>query len=158
MRIMIGLLTFLSFVVIACKKDEPSTSSQTGVQTASQKDKKAAKAAISKFQTVEQIDQAMSELRSFWDDLLGRYQVKTHDSRIDRMVNIWNAYQCMVTFNFSRSASYFESGIGRGMGFRDSNQDLFLPDLKTYNLVVSNLSITAILKDKSLLTLILDQQ
>ena len=40
------------------------------------------------------------------------------------MVNIWNAYQCMVTFNMSRSASYFESGIGRGMGFRDSNQDL----------------------------------
>ena len=40
------------------------------------------------------------------------------------MVNIWNPYQCMVTFNMSRSASYFESGIGRGMGFRDSNQDL----------------------------------
>ena len=40
------------------------------------------------------------------------------------MVNIWNAYQCMITFNMSRSASYFESGIGRGMGFRDSNQDL----------------------------------
>jgi cellobiose phosphorylase len=40
------------------------------------------------------------------------------------MVNIWNAYQCMITFNVSRSASYFESGIGRGMGYRDSNQDL----------------------------------
>ena len=40
------------------------------------------------------------------------------------MVNIWNPYQCMVTFNMSRSASYFETGIGRGMGFRDSNQDL----------------------------------
>ena len=40
------------------------------------------------------------------------------------MVNIWNAYQNMVTFNMSRSASYFESGIGRGMGFRDFNQDL----------------------------------
>ena len=49
------------------------------------------------------------------------------------MVNIWNAYQVMVTFGLSRSASYFESGIGRGMGFRDSNQDLlgfvhFIPD------------------------------
>jgi adenylyltransferase/sulfurtransferase len=40
------------------------------------------------------------------------------------MVNIWNAYQCMITFNLSRSASFYESGIGRGMGFRDSNQDL----------------------------------
>ena len=40
------------------------------------------------------------------------------------MVNIWNAYQCMATFNVSRSASFYESGIGRGLGFRDSNQDL----------------------------------
>jgi cellobiose phosphorylase len=56
--------------------------------------------------------------------LLGKLQVSTPDEHTDRMVNIWNAYQCMVTFNMSRSASYFESGIGRGMGFRDSNQDL----------------------------------
>ena len=42
----------------------------------------------------------------------------------NRMVNLWNAYQCMVEFNMCRSASLFESGIGRGMGFRDSNQDL----------------------------------
>lgn len=40
------------------------------------------------------------------------------------MVNIWNPYQCVTTFGVSRSASFFESGIGRGMGFRDSNQDL----------------------------------
>jgi cellobiose phosphorylase len=52
------------------------------------------------------------------------YQVDSGDEKLDRMVNIWNQYQCMVTFNFSRSASFFESGIGRGMGFRDSNQDL----------------------------------
>jgi cellobiose phosphorylase len=50
--------------------------------------------------------------------------VKSGDDRLDRMVNIWNQYQCMITFCFSRSASLFESGIGRGMGFRDSNQDL----------------------------------
>ena len=56
--------------------------------------------------------------------LLGKLQVSTPDEHTNRMVNIWNAYQCMVTFNMSRSASYFESGIGRGMGFRDSNQDL----------------------------------
>ncbi len=56
--------------------------------------------------------------------MLGVLQVETGDEHADRMVNIWNAYQCMVTFNLSRSASFFESGIGRGMGFRDSNQDL----------------------------------
>ncbi|MBP3590615.1 MAG: glycosyl transferase, partial [Muribaculaceae bacterium] len=63
-------------------------------------------------------------LRGYWDDLLDRFSVSSGDERLDRMVNIWNQYQCMITFCFSRSASFFESGIGRGMGFRDSNQDL----------------------------------
>jgi cellobiose phosphorylase len=67
---------------------------------------------------------AFDHLRSYWDGLLGIYQVQTPDEHTNRMVNIWNAYQCMITFNMSRSASYFESGIGRGMGFRDSTQDL----------------------------------
>ena len=67
---------------------------------------------------------ASQALRDYWTDLLGTLQVETGNEHVDRMVNIWNAYQCMVTFNLSRSASLFESGIGRGMGFRDSNQDL----------------------------------
>jgi cellobiose phosphorylase len=73
---------------------------------------------------VEQADAEFARVRSYWDDLLSRFTIKTHEPKLDRMVNIWNQYQCMVTFNMSRSASYFESGIGRGMGFRDSNQDL----------------------------------
>jgi len=64
------------------------------------------------------------QLRAYWDNLLGKFQVETPDEHVNRMVNIWNAYQCMITFNMSRSASFFESGVGRGMGFRDSNQDL----------------------------------
>ena len=83
-----------------------------------------AQEAIREFSTVEQVDKAFDELCRYWDDLLDRYSVKSGNERLDRMVNIWNQYQCMVTFNFSRSASFFESGIGRGMGFRDSNQDL----------------------------------
>ena len=79
---------------------------------------------LGRFRTSEQVDLAMAELRAHWDRLLSIYTVRTGDPRIDRMVNIWNPYQCMVTFNMSRSASYFETGIGRGMGFRDSNQDL----------------------------------
>ena len=79
---------------------------------------------IAEFDTVEKVDKAFAELGAFWDDLLDRYTVKTGNDSLDRMVNIWNQYQCMVTFNFSRSASFFESGVGRGMGFRDSNQDL----------------------------------
>ena len=83
-----------------------------------------AKATIKRFDTAEKVDAAFSELRNYWDDLLSIYNVKSGDEKLDRMVNIWNQYQCMITFCFSRSASFFESGIGRGMGFRDSNQDL----------------------------------
>lgn len=77
-----------------------------------------------KFETVEAVDKAFNELCEYWNELLSKYVVKSEDDKLNRMVNIWNTYQCMITFNMSRSASYFESGIGRGMGFRDSNQDL----------------------------------
>ena len=79
---------------------------------------------MARFDTPAKVDAAFAELKAYWDDLLSRFSVRTGDTRLDRMVNIWNQYQCMVTFCFSRSASFFESGIGRGMGFRDSNQDL----------------------------------
>ncbi|MBR3400146.1 MAG: glycosyl transferase, partial [Prevotella sp.] len=79
---------------------------------------------IKRYDTDNKVIQAEQELKEYWDELLSRIQIKTDDEKLDRMVNIWNQYQCMVTFNFSRSASFFESGIGRGMGFRDSNQDL----------------------------------
>lgn len=79
---------------------------------------------IAQFDTAEKADRALAELKEYWDALLSKYSVASPDEKLDRMVNIWNQYQCMVTFNMSRSASYFESGIGRGMGFRDSNQDL----------------------------------
>jgi cellobiose phosphorylase len=83
-----------------------------------------AKATIERFNNSEKVDAAWNELRDYWDNLLSVFQVKSSENKLDRMVNIWNQYQCMITFCFSRSASYFESGIGRGMGFRDSNQDL----------------------------------
>jgi cellobiose phosphorylase len=86
--------------------------------------KSKARETISRFNSVEKVDNAFAALRAYWDQLLGNFRVKTEEEKLDRMVNIWNQYQCMITFCFSRSASYFESGIGRGMGFRDSNQDL----------------------------------
>ncbi len=83
-----------------------------------------ARAMMEAFATGEQVDAAFAALKAYWDDLLGRFSVESDVPELDRTVNIWNQYQCMITFFFSRSASYFESGIGRGMGFRDSNQDL----------------------------------
>ncbi len=86
--------------------------------------KEKAYAMIEKFNTPEKVAAGLEELRNTWNDLLSILNVNTPDDKVNRMVNIWNQYQCMVTFNLSRSASYFESGIGRGMGFRDSNQDI----------------------------------
>jgi cellobiose phosphorylase len=87
-------------------------------------DKRTVRPVIAKYLDKEQADAAYDALRRYWDDLLGIYQAETPDVHTNRMVNAWNAYQCMATFNVSRSASFFESGIGRGLGFRDSNQDL----------------------------------
>jgi cellobiose phosphorylase len=83
-----------------------------------------AKELLACFDTDEKVQQAFDDLKAYWNALLNRFTVQTGDPKLDRMVNIWNQYQCMVTFNMSRSASYFESGTGRGMGFRDSCQDL----------------------------------
>jgi len=79
---------------------------------------------ISRYKDKDEVESAFHALQDYWDGLLDKLQVKTPDMHTNRMVNIWNVYQVMVTFNLSRSASYFESGVGRGMGFRDSNQDL----------------------------------
>ncbi|MDO5344637.1 MAG: glycosyl transferase [Lachnospiraceae bacterium] len=86
--------------------------------------KKPAEALLSRFQTEEQVAEAFQALNQYWNELLSGYCVTSKDEKVNRMVNIWNQYQCMVTFNMSRSASYYESGTGRGMGFRDSCQDL----------------------------------
>jgi cellobiose phosphorylase len=98
------------------QKFDPPGSSNINKQTA--------KPLIARFLDTTHADAAFEALRDDWSALLGICQVQTPDEHTNRMVNIWNAYQCMVTFNLSRSASMFESGVGRGMGFRDSNQDL----------------------------------
>lgn len=86
--------------------------------------KKKAEAMMAQFATTADADKALAELKADWDRLLSKYILESSEEKLNRQVNIWNQYQCMVTFNLSRSASYFESGVGRGMGFRDSNQDI----------------------------------
>ncbi|NIM93083.1 MAG: glycosyl transferase [Anaerolineales bacterium] len=86
--------------------------------------KRTVKPVIARYVQVEEVERAFQALRTYWDELLDLLQVSTPDAHTNRLVNLWNVYQVMVTFNLSRSASYFESGIGRGIGFRDSNQDL----------------------------------
>ena len=83
-----------------------------------------AHAMMARYATDAQIDAARIALRTHWEELLSTYHLESGEEKLNRMVNIWHQYQCMVTFNMSRSASYYESGTGRGMGFRDSCQDL----------------------------------
>lgn len=78
-----------------------------------------------KYSDKKSVDKAFNDLKKCWSDMLEKIHIESGNDKFDRMVNIWNQYQCMVTFNMSRSASYYESGTGRGMGFRDSCQDLY---------------------------------
>lgn len=83
-----------------------------------------AHALLQKYDTDKKVEDAYANLKEYWQSLLSKFHIQTEDDKLNRLVNVWNQYQCMVTFNMSRSASYFESGMGRGMGFRDSCQDL----------------------------------
>ena len=64
---------------------------------------------MKEFDTKEKSEAALAELKKYWDELLSHFTVSSSEEKLDRMVNIWHQYQCMVTFNMSRSASYFES-------------------------------------------------
>ncbi|MDE5419022.1 glycosyl transferase [Labilibaculum sp. DW002] len=86
--------------------------------------KEKAKVMMAQFDTTEKVNTAFADLETYWSKLLDKFNLESQETELNRMVSIWNQYQCMVTFNMSRSASFFESGIGRGMGFRDSNQDI----------------------------------
>jgi cellobiose phosphorylase len=79
---------------------------------------------IARYSDAASVSRVLDDLGIYWSSLLDRYSITSSEPRLNRMVNIWNQYQCMVTFNMSRSASYYETGTGRGMGFRDSCQDL----------------------------------
>ncbi|OYO51099.1 glycosyl transferase, partial [Lachnotalea glycerini] len=109
--------------------------------------KKPAKAMLSRYSSDEQVTVALNNLKDHWNQLLSKYVVSCKDDKLCRMVNIWNQYQCIVTFNMSRSASYYESGTGRGMGFRDSCQDLLgfvhlIPDRASERIIVIPVSYT----------------
>ena len=116
-----SLVFMLGYIEVAKdqKWEDPNDPAKVGIIN-----KKPAHELFRRFATVEQVEAALKELNSYWSELLTTYSVDSGDEKLDRMVNIWHQYQCMVTFNMSRSASYYESGMGRGMGFRDSCQDL----------------------------------
>ena len=107
------------FILGYCENEQSQKYSRPGCMN-----KAPALKLMEKYSEDEQFDSAWHRLNEYWKSLLNRFTVRTPDPKLNRMVNVWNQYQCMVTFNLSRSASYYESGLGRGMGFRDSCQDL----------------------------------
>ena len=86
--------------------------------------KSVGRALVRKYAAPGAVDAAFEALKAGWASLLSHFQADCPNPHAARMLNVWNQYQCMATFNLSRSASMYETGIGRGMGFRDSNQDL----------------------------------
>ena len=86
-------------------------------------DMKDADSKIRKYSVVHNAEAEFKKLKDYWNEYFTNFIASTPDEEVDLMINTWNQYQCRTTFNWSRSASYYESGIGRGMGFRDSNQD-----------------------------------
>jgi len=107
------------FILGYCENDENEKFISDGTIN-----KRKAYELIEKYNNDDKVINALYDLKRYWNNLLLVLKVKTPSAELDRNVNIWNQYQCIVTYNFSRSASYYESGIGRGMGFRDSCQDL----------------------------------
>ena len=95
---------------------------------------------MKRYKSVKNVIEDKERLAFYWNDTLSRFSARTPSPEASSMVNVWNQYQCRTTFNWSRSASYYESGIGRGMGFRDSNQDILgfahqIPDLARQRLL-----------------------
>jgi len=82
-----------------------------------------AKRYIQKFKKRFNVDTEFQRLRKYWNTYLNNLKVDTPDKEFNTMINVWNQYQCKTTFDWSRYVSFYETGIGRGMGFRDSNQD-----------------------------------
>jgi cellobiose phosphorylase len=116
-----GATRQIIFLLGYCENPRPEKFDPRGSQTVN---KAHVRPVIERWLQPSTVEEGFDRLRDYWSCLLSAQSVETPDLNTDRMVNIWNAYQCMVVFNMSRSASGFESGVGRGMGFRDSAQDL----------------------------------
>lgn len=75
-------------------------------------------------QAVANEAQDFAKLHTFWEEHVNLIQVNTPDEEMNTMLNVWHPYQCRMTFNWSRFISYYERGLDRGWGYRDSMQDV----------------------------------
>lgn len=86
-------------------------------------DKESAKI-IAAYEDIQTVDKELCELKTYWHGKLSALQVKTPDENFNAMLNTWNAYQCFITFIWSRAASFIYAGLRNGYGYRDTVQDI----------------------------------
>ncbi|MFA5659393.1 MAG: glycosyl hydrolase family 65 protein [Oscillospiraceae bacterium] len=79
---------------------------------------------INGYQKSGKVDSEINELKKFWHKKLDNFKVKTPSPEFNNMVNVWNAYQCFITFIWSRAASFVYCGLRNGYGYRDTVQDI----------------------------------
>jgi cellobiose phosphorylase len=104
---------------------EPGESTRVITQLGQGKSVEDSLATIQRFREVEQVERVWEELAEYWDAYLSRLQVQTPDANVNRLLNIHNPRQCHTTMSWSRYLSLYQVGMGaRGMGFRDSAQDV----------------------------------
>ena len=85
----------------------------------------AAQPQIARYRQPAAVQEAFDDLASWWREILAAQQVHTPDPNLDRMVNVHNLRQCVTTLYWSRYLSLYQLGYGaRGIGFRDSSQDV----------------------------------
>ncbi len=89
-----------------------------------QKPEAEAKQIIAKYEDASIVDKEVAELKAFWHSKLDNLQVHTPDDNFNNMVNVWNAYNCFITFTWSRAASFQYCGLRNGYGYRDTVQDI----------------------------------
>ena len=89
-----------------------------------QKDEKTACEIIQKYEREGVVERELTELREYWHGQINNLQVNTPDPDFNSMVNVWNAYNCFITFIWSRAASFQYCGLRNGYGYRDTVQDI----------------------------------
>jgi cellobiose phosphorylase len=89
-----------------------------------QKPEAKAREIIAHYDDFSVIEKELAELKAYWHGKLGHLQVHTPSDAFNNMVNVWNAYQCFITFIWSRAASLIYCGLRNGYGYRDTVQDI----------------------------------
>ena len=102
---------------------EPGESKEFVFLMGEKTDKESA-AIIDAYSDISLVEKEYNELVDYWHGKLSNFKVKTPSEEFDTMVNTWNAYQCFITFIWSRAASLIYNGLRNGYGYRDTVQDI----------------------------------